>query len=203
VRSIAFSPDGRTLASGGGDGTLKLFDVDTGKVRQTLVQQALPVNGIRFTPDSALMITATGDWQQSALTGELRVWEVARGKELATLPGHTTEIKRIDITADGKRMVSAGSDRTVLIWDVAERKVVGAFKTEFVATAIAVLPDGRRLAVGDARGGVSLWAVDSGQLLVRYAGHTKVVPGIAASIDGQRLASASQDGTLKVWAVPE
>lgn len=203
VRSIAFSPDGRTLASGGGDGTLKLFDVDTGKVRQTLTQQALPVNGIRFTPDSELMITATGDWQQSAVTGELRVWEVASGKELAALPGHTTEIKRIDITADGKRLISAGSDRTILIWDVAQRKVVGTFKTEFVATAIAVLPDGRWLATGDARGGVSLYDLESGKLLVRYAGHAKVVPGIAVSPDGQRLASASQDGTLKLWAVPE
>ena len=203
VRSIAFSPDGRTLASGAGDGTLKLFDVDTGMIRQTLTQQSLPVTGIRFSPDSALMITATGDWQQSMVMGELRLWEVASGKELATLPGHTTEIKRIDITADGKRLVSAGSDRTMLIWDVAERKVVGTFKSEFVATSIAILPDRRRLATGDARGGVTLYDLDSGKLLVRYVGHTKVVPGIAVSTDGQRLASVSQDGTLKLWAVPE
>jgi WD40 repeat protein len=106
------------------------------------------------------------------------------------------------MTKDGKRLVSSGSDRTMIIWDIAERNVISAFKAETVGTAIAILPDGQRLALGDARGGVTLWDLATGKLLVRYAGQSKVIPGMAVSPDGKRIATCSQDGTLKLWAVP-
>jgi WD40 repeat protein len=84
---------------------------------------------------------------------------------------------------------------------VASRRQVGRVRVDAAATSLVFLADGQRLAVGDARAGVSIWDTASGKLLVRYAGHGKLVPGIALSPDGKTLATASHDGTVKLWAV--
>ncbi len=201
ARAIEFDPAGKLLVSGCGDGTLRIWDIDNRKLKQSLVGQALPVTSIRYSPDGSLLATSTGDWQKWQLPGELRLWNGKTSEEIASLPGHANEIKRVDFTPSGDRLVSAAAGGWVFVWDVASHKPVSQFKADAAPTALCVLPDGVRAAIGDNKGGLAIWDLTSGKTLARYAGHTKIIPNVAVSRDGKRLASVSQDGTVKIWKV--
>lgn len=199
ARAIDFDPAGKLIASGGWDGTLKLWDADQRKEKQLLVGQALPVTGVRFSPDGSLLATCTGNWQHWQLPGELRLWNAKTGEEIASLPGHPGEIKRLDFNHDGSRLVSGGAGGYMHVWDVAKRSLISRFNSGAPPTAVCLLPGRNHVAIGDNKGGVSVWNADTGQIVNRYAGHAKIVAGIAASPDGKVLASMSLDGTLKLW----
>lgn len=199
ARTVAFSPNGRLLATGASDGSSKIWDVQARKVKWQTPRQRLPVTAVKFAPDGQLLATATGNWRQTDLPGELRLWELATGKEIADLKTHECEIKRIDFDHEGKRLITAGADRAILVWDVAEHKVVDRFGIDAVSGSMAVVQDGTLLAIGDLRGGVSVWNLASGKRLRRYVGHDRAVLGIAMSPDGKVLATASHDGTIKIW----
>jgi WD40 repeat protein len=199
ARTIAFCSDGRLLATGASDGTIKIWDIQDRKVRWQLPRQRLPVTSVKFAPNGQLLATATGNWRQPDLPGELRLWDVATGKEIADLKKHEREIKRIDFDHEGKRLVSAGADREILVWDVTERKVADRFNVNAVTGSLAVVQDGTLLAIGDLRGGVSVWSLTSGKRVRRYVGHEGAVLGIAMRPDRKVLATASHDGTVKLW----
>jgi WD40 repeat protein len=202
IRSVAYSPDGFEIASGSEDGTIKLWNVNDRKVRHTLTGQALPVLCVNYSPDGSLLATSTGFNQQTQVPGELRLWDTKSGKEIASLEGHSTEIKRVVFDAAGRRMASVGSDRSVLIWNVADRTVETTFRADAAVTSIVFLADRDLLAIGDNRGGVAIYSVAQGAAVRRYAGHEKLVPGIAVRPDQKVLATASHDGTVKLWPAP-
>lgn len=201
ARTVDFDPAGKLIVSGAWDGTLKLWDADQRKERQMLVGQALPVTSARFSPDGSLIATSTGDWQHWQLPGELRLWNSKTGEEIASLPGHPGEIKRVVFNHDGSRLVSGGAGGWLFVWDVAGRQLLKQFPIGAGPTSLVFLPKSNRLAAGDGKGGVAVWDTDTGKLALRYAGHAKIVSGIAVSPDGKLLASASHDGTVKVWEV--
>jgi WD40 repeat protein len=114
VTSVAYSPDGKTLASGGQDGTIKLWDVATGKERATF--QGHPVSdwvtSVAYSPDGKTLASGSGE--------TIKLWDVATGKEQATLNnGHTASVKSVTYSPDGKTLASAGRDQTIKLWDVA------------------------------------------------------------------------------------
>src|SRR5438874_6359573 len=128
--------------------------------------------------------------------GELRLWNSDSGEEIAKLEGHTTEIKRLAFDASGRRMVSVG-DRSIIVWNVAERTIETRFQAEAVLGSIAFLADSDQLAAGDARGGVLIYSIDRGAVVQRYAGHQNLIPAISVRPDQQTIATVSHDGTLK------
>jgi WD40 repeat protein len=201
ARTIDFDPAGKLLVSGCWDGSLLVRDVDARKLKQSLVGQALPVTSVRYSPDGSLLATSTGDWQKWQLPGELRLWNGKTGEEIASLAGHANEIKRVAFSPSGDRLVSTAAGGWVFVWDLAEKKPVRQFKADAAPTSVCFLPDGQRIAIGDAKGGVAIWSLADGKPAVRYAGHAKIVSGIAVSPDGRSLATASHDGTVKLWAV--
>src|SRR5438445_3760580 len=103
VEAIAFSPDGRLIASIGGDAALKLWEVSTGRELRTLKGHSAGLTSVAFSPDSKIVASASNDTK-------IKFWDVISGEELRTLSGHSDFVMSIAFSPDGKIFASAGAD---------------------------------------------------------------------------------------------
>jgi len=111
VKSVAFSPDGKTLASGGGDNVIHLWDIGTGKRRMTLVGHTHWVFSLAFSPDGTTLASGSVD-------SDIRLWDPHTGKHKKTLAGHGDWVRSIAFSSDGKTLVSGSDDGSVLLWKI-------------------------------------------------------------------------------------
>ncbi len=119
LSSVAFSPDSRSLLSGGDDRVLRLWEVSTGKERCRFEGHRMPVHSVAVSPDGKVLASAGGDYRASRDHSDdsVRLWDAAKGKELRRLAGHRNVVVTVAFAPDGKQVASASEDNTILIWD--------------------------------------------------------------------------------------
>jgi WD40 repeat protein len=153
IRGVAFSPDGRTLASGGIDKTVRLWDVRHHNALATLEGHAGTVLQLAFSPDGRIL--ASGGIDDTVI-----LWDVQRHTRMATLNGHAGDVLAVAFSPDGRILASGSSDKTVILWDIRRHTRMATLNghADWVSS-LAFHPDGRTLASGVMDGSVQLWDV--------------------------------------------
>ena len=194
VTTIAVSPDGTSIASGGWDGTVRLWNAGTG-VEQHLLQAGANVNVVAFSPDSMTVASAGAE-------GKVMIWSTADGARLHEFGGGFPVVA-LSFTADGRSLLAASPDMTVRQWDPRTgRENARPQRYDAPVLALVVSADGSAAAASDLHGNIRLWRPGEGALLRTLAGDGDPVWALGLTADGERLVAGGADGALRVWEVP-
>ncbi|MEG4857213.1 WD40 repeat domain-containing protein [Microcoleus sp. K1-B6] len=193
VNGVSFSPDGKTLASGSGDNTIKLWNVDTGQVISTIEAHNSPITSVSFSPDGKTLASGSAD-------NTIKLWNVQTSKVITTLNKHSKGLRSISFSRDGI-LASGSDDSTIKLWDVKTGKVIHTLKGhKNIVYSISFSPDGKILASGSADKTIKLWNVKTGKEEKSLPEHENAVLSVSFSRDGA-LASGSADNTIKLWDI--
>ena len=191
VYSVAYSPDGQTLASGSTDGTIRLWDANTGRLLRTLTGHTPWVLSVSFSSDGQTLASGGGD--------TVRLWDVKTGRHFQTIQD-PRGVLRVSFRPGSQTLATYGSDTTVRLWDANTGRLLRTFQGHGVH-GMSFSSNGQMLAGGRSSGPVYLWDANTGRLLRTLEGHTGWVSSVSFSPDGNTIASGSDDKTIRLWDV--
>jgi WD40 repeat protein/DNA-binding SARP family transcriptional activator len=195
VLDVAFSKDGKSIATSSRDGTIKVWDALNGLELVRLVQ-GVPVFALDFSPDNKLI--AAGGYD-----GITKVWDVGSNDLLFTLAGHGHVVSFVDFSPDGRYLATASLDGTTKVWDISaegKREWLTLAGHDHVIFSVDYSPDGKQIATSSWDNTAAVWDAITGKNLLTLEDFTAEVARITYSPDGTKLAAADYDGFLKVWA---
>ncbi len=191
--SLAISKDGKTLATGNDDGTVKLWDIEAERVNATLNAHKAPVWTIALSPIGDLLATGSDD-------GPAKIWDLKTQKPIHAFE-NTGGVRAVAFDPDGKKLLTGGRNGTVKIWDA--NSGAKLLETEGHAgspvVAVAFAPDGKTVASASGDKTIKIWDAVSGQEKLTLTGHESGVYGIAFAPTGRYLASGGWDRTVRLW----
>jgi WD40 repeat protein len=194
VMAVAVSTDGETAVSGGTDGSVRAWNLATGRVRVVMPgQDGGAVSSLALTADAVTAASGSAD-------GTIRIWSLDSGKLQGSLPGHAGAVSSLAIAQDGTTMVSGGDDATIRLWDVQARheRVQLTGHTDGVRS-VAITMDGKHAISGSRDGSIRVWDLAAECETAMLTGHDGPVLAVGVSADGQLAVSGGGDGSVRIW----
>jgi WD40 repeat protein/serine/threonine protein kinase len=193
VFAVAWSPDGKQLASGGEDRAVHIWDATNGKEVRLLRGHGQQVLGLAWSPDGKRFASASAD-------RTVRIWDASTWSLSRELQGHINWVTSVAWNPSGTQLASASNDRSVKVWNTADGKELLTLQghSQSIVT-VAWSPDGKRLATASEDRTLKIWPASGGPESFTLRGHTARLTGVTWSPDGKRLASTASDATIKVW----
>ncbi len=197
VYSVSFSPDGKILASGSRDNSIRLWDVATKTNIAILEGHTSYVYSVSFSPDGKMLASGSRSRNNS-----IKLWDVETRQHIADLDGHDWGVRSVSFSPDGTMLASGSRDNTVKLWDVVTRENIATLEGHtHDVYSVAFSPDGTTLASGSYDNTVKLWDVATKTSITTLEGHTDRVYSVSFSPDGTMLASGAGDDIVKLWDV--
>jgi WD40 repeat protein len=201
VSSVAFSPDGKRIVSGGAAdgnrpaGMVTVWDFLSGQSLLTIKRPMGYVTSVAVSSDGKQIVAGSAD-------KTARIWDAASGKDVLTLIGHDGEVTSVVFSPDGKRVVSGSADKTVRIWDAVGGKVLRTLAVHAgEVRSVAVSPDGRLIASGGGENETKIWDAANGKEVRAFSMSVgKLVKSVAFSADGSRIIIGCGSGRPGDWA---
>ena len=201
IGRIAWSPDGRMLASPSDDNTIRLWDAETGECLRTLEGHKEGVNSVAFDPAGRTLASGSND-------NTVKLWDLSdplkagptSGRLLRTLEGHRSYVSSIVFDAAGGTLASGSGDHTVKLWEAASGRLLRTMEGhENTVYSVAFDSHDRTLASGSLDSTIRQWRADSGQLVRILRGHQHRINSVAFALNSSSLASGSDDNTVRLW----
>ncbi|MDB5350034.1 MAG: repeat-containing protein [Planctomycetota bacterium] len=198
VTSVAFSPNGSTLAAAVGRSIL-LFELSTGKEIATLPDHPGPLTFVAYTPDGGSLVATGG---RPGQFGCVSVWDVASKTRRHEVRGHSDAVLCAALSPDGKMLATGSYDRLVKLWDLAQGKEIRTLKEHTDAVhSVAFSRDGLTVASGSADRTVKIWDVSSGRKRTSLSDSLAEVYAVAFAPDGKNVLAAGVDRSIRVWSL--
>jgi WD40 repeat protein len=193
VAAMAFSPNGKLLATGNWDNNIHVWDVATQRQVGTLRGHTQQLRTVAFSRDGKIL--ASG-----GLDHTVRLWDVAAQKQITKFERHAALVRSLSFSSDGKTLASTGIDGTVQLYDV----VAMQWRTSLpgqrtTIEPVTFSPDAKKLATGGGDGTIRVWDSETRDMVAILRGHTFPLMSLAYAPDGQTLVSGCYDGSVKVW----
>ncbi len=190
---VSFSPDGKTLATGSDDKTIKLWNLESGKEVYTLEGHDHSVYSVSFSPDGKTLATGSED-------KTIKLWNLEKFEEIHTLKGHLESVKSVSFSPDGKTLATGSEDSTVKLWSLEKFEEICTLKGHLESVeSVSFSPDGKILATGSEDSTIKLWSLEKFEEIHTLKGHLESVYSVSFSPDGKTLATGSEDKTIKLW----
>ncbi len=211
VLTVAFSPDGQVLATGGGeplsrvpneDNTIRLWNVATGREIRRLEGHTDDVNRVAFSPDGTKLVSGSGNNITTESDSSIRLWDITSGKEIRSIKSRTDMVNFVAFNTDGSLVVSGSNDGIIRLWNIQTGNEVRTFKGHSGSVpAVFFDDDGRVLVSGSFDGTVRLWDTATGEEIYRFTAYSRSVWNVGLAPDGHTLLTTSEIGEMRLWRI--
>ena len=192
ILSVAYSRDGKWLATASFDGAVKVWDIQLRKERLTLRGHSSDVRAVVFSPNGTSLATGSTD-------GTAKIWDVNKTGNSAPFPGgHTARISSVAFSPDSRLLMTGSIDRLVKLWNLDRAQQQSSLEHEFEVYSMALSPDGRTVATGGSEGRVKLWDVSRPEKTRMFQLDKESMLALAFSPNGEKLAAGSSSGKVHV-----
>lgn len=195
VNPVAITPNGKTLAMGGDNGAIRLWNVQTGKFTNTLKSHTAAIYALAFSPDGQTLVSGSAD-------ATIKIWNSHSGNLMRTLKRRSQAgVSALAISPDGKRLVSGDRIGTTEIWNLGTGELTNFFEGHAIlVTALAISSDGQTLVSSSQDNTIKLWELPTGKLIrTLTAADSHHFLAVALTPDGEKIAGGGWDGTIRLW----